>query len=171
MHCMKHVSALYDVRITRRRVLALNLIIISNDPNFYYKLAVCFKIFIIHVRGVWFILRVDVTFEMKVNVIISTRYSKYYEIAFFFFFWVKRSRNIGRIRRDFIWKVHTRRTHVFNETIKPDIKSISFNLPQEAKTDVLFYIYSTLKYQSCVHVGAPHARIRLLIWFVGVKIK
>lgn len=104
---------------------------------------------------------------MKVNVIISTLY-KYYEIAFFL---VKRSRIIGRIRRDFIWKVHARRTHVFNETIKPDIKSISFNLPQEAKTDVLFYIYSTLKYQSCVHVGAPHARIRLLIWFVGVKIK
>jgi len=67
--------------------------------------------------------------------------------------------------------MHRDAAYTLNETIKPDIKSISFNLRQEAKTDVLFYIYGTLKYQSCVHVGTPHARIRLLIWFVGVKIK
>lgn len=63
------------------------------------------------------------------------------------------------------------RAHMLNETIKPDIKSISFHLRQEAKTDVLFHIYGTLKYQSCVHVGTSHARIRLLIWFVGIRIK
>lgn len=31
--------------------------------------------------------------------------------------------------------------YMLNETIKPDIKSISFYLRQEAKTDVLFYIF------------------------------
>jgi len=60
---------------------------------------------------------------------------------------------------------------MLSETIKPNIKSISFYLRQEAKTDVLFYIfYGTLKYQSCVHVGTSHARIRLFIWFVCTKI-
>jgi hypothetical protein len=63
------------------------------------------------------------------------------------------------------------RTHTLKETIKTDIKSISFDLRQEAKTDVLFYIYGTLKYQSCVHVGTPHARMPLPFWFVNTKIK
>lgn len=62
-------------------------------------------------------------------------------------------------------------TYKLNGTIKPDIKSISFNLRQEAKTDVLFYVYRMLKYHSCVRVGAPHARVSLLIWFVSIQIK
>lgn len=32
--------------------------------------------------------------------------------------------------------------YMLSETIKPDIKSISFYLRQEAKTDVLFYIFT-----------------------------
>lgn len=63
------------------------------------------------------------------------------------------------------------RANALNETIKPDIKSISLDLRQEAKTDVYYFTFTVYAEISalCSRGHSPRSRIRLLIWFVGIR--
>jgi len=66
-------------------------------------------------------------------------------MGFVFFFPNKPNRkNQTDPLRYYLWRVYmySAALYMLSETIKPDIKSISFYLRQEAKTDVLFYIFT-----------------------------